>query len=433
MRTCEATGPRPQIRREEYDTKFPLNVDDRDLEAGVEITEDRPYFTDITITRMRFECHEMHRLIWIDRPKIEAKKITLTSELSKIQKFCQAMERTYLPMLDKTHPLHVLAMEIYGILSCRMYIMVLQKFASNEHRLMPERLRQITISTAVMILEHSMAIEQTPALADWAWYIGAINSYHVALLLLSELYAKERDPAVEARVWRCLDFVFELPGGLQPIEKTRMVLEELVGRTQAYQAARRFRAPAHMEHAGPRKSYGVVSEDAEHTASDRGLRTLSTQSGASAFTMSSGHPGPDLSGIGHYHQAPTAEYPSTYGVLVPPSAGGQPPTSVVAGCSTAAETQGFPMAGYSADTAHTAVAATVPSGLQQHEQLGQSHHQGPAEPTQSTLGPAFGQGSGQLEALPDIDWVSDTNIPQHQQQHKHQHQHQYPPLEHYYQ
>ena len=28
LRTCEATGPRPQIRRDEYDTRFPLNVDD---------------------------------------------------------------------------------------------------------------------------------------------------------------------------------------------------------------------------------------------------------------------------------------------------------------------------------------------------------------------------------------------------------------------
>jgi hypothetical protein len=437
IRTCEATGPRPQIRREEHDTKFPLNVDDVDLETGVEVTEDRLYFTDMTITRMRFECHEMHRLLWIERPKIEAKKVTLTSQLSKIQKFCQAMEKTYLPMLSKTHPLHVLAMEIYGILSCRMYIMVLQKFVSNEHRLMPERLRQITISTAVMILEHSMMIEQTPALADWAWYIGALHQYHVALLLLSELYAKERDPVVEARVWRCLDFVFELPAGLAPIEKTRMILEELVGRTKAYQSVRRFRAPTHMEHAGPRKSFGAETRDAERNAVDRELRSPSVQSGTSSFSISSGgssqahvhaHPAPHLGRLGH-HQMVTADYAAAYGGLGAADTSG--PVPVPMGTGTGPEAHGFSVGGYSAASAHTAGAVALPAGLPQlgqHQQLPQQHHQGAVDPSHSALGTAFGSGGSPLETMPDIDWVSDTYSSQSQQ-----HQHRYPPQQHYYQ
>lgn len=55
MRTCEATGPRPQIRKDDYDTRFPLNVNDADLLEANPPTEDRPYWTDMTLFRMRAE------------------------------------------------------------------------------------------------------------------------------------------------------------------------------------------------------------------------------------------------------------------------------------------------------------------------------------------------------------------------------------------
>lgn len=55
MRTCEATGPRPQIRKDDYDTHFPLNVDDTDLLAANPPTEDHPYWTDMTLARIRME------------------------------------------------------------------------------------------------------------------------------------------------------------------------------------------------------------------------------------------------------------------------------------------------------------------------------------------------------------------------------------------
>ena len=55
MRTCEATGPRPQIRRDDYDTHFPLNVNDSDLLESPPPTEDKPYWTDMTLFRIRAE------------------------------------------------------------------------------------------------------------------------------------------------------------------------------------------------------------------------------------------------------------------------------------------------------------------------------------------------------------------------------------------
>ncbi|KAH7095149.1 hypothetical protein FB567DRAFT_21456 [Paraphoma chrysanthemicola] len=265
LRTSEATGPRPQIRHDDYDTKFPLNIDDSELDraqrgdTGINTTKDRPHFTGMTITRMRFECYEMHRFLWFERPKVEQRradgerKVTLISLLSRVQSFKAAMEKTYLPMLNKREPLHVLASEIYGIISDRLIIMLLQRYISSDRSKMPARLRQVVMSSATTTIEHSMAIEQTPALSTWSWYIGALHQYHAALLLLNELNTSRNPPEVEARVWKCLDFSFGLPSSWSTTEKTRFLLQDLSTKAEIYANMKRLRAPTNMPHAGPRK------------------------------------------------------------------------------------------------------------------------------------------------------------------------------------
>ncbi|KAF2174871.1 hypothetical protein K469DRAFT_724950 [Zopfia rhizophila CBS 207.26] len=389
LRTCEATGPRPQIRRQDFDTKFPLNIDDVDLGHGWNVQEDAKHFTDMTITRMRFECYEMHRLIWAERPRIEKKKTTLTSLLSKIQVFQAAMEKTYLPMLDKRIPLHFLATQIYGILSCRMHVMVLNKYASNQHRLMPERLRQIMIGSSVLILEHSITMETTPALSIWTWYVGALHQYHTALLLLSELYAKARDPAVEARVWRCLDYAFELPAGLDNAEKSRKVLEDLIGRTEMYQSIRRVRAPTNMKPAGPR----MWNFSSQHEQEERERRSSSTQLSLTPYTVSSSGPAPALH-ISHSNipgqvtpQIPDLDYSSF------------PAMSAASG-------PGRGMTGPDSHAYGAFASVTNASGGLMSTGMSPPHHDSDTSSVNMAGGGGQGSNNGAspIEGMPDIDW-----------------------------
>ncbi|KAJ4363753.1 hypothetical protein N0V95_000947 [Ascochyta clinopodiicola] len=273
------------IRPDDFDTRLPLNIDDVDLDRAehgdksVDVEKDRNHFTDMTITRMRFECYDMHRFLWVERPKLERKrkegekKVTINSLLARIQSFRASMEKTYLPMLCKTAPLHALASQMYGILSNRLYVHILQKYLSTEKHKMPDRLRQIILSAAIMILEHSQNIEQEPALSTWSWYVGALHQYHVAVLILSEMYAQTPTPAMEQRAWRVLDFVFELSPTLSPTEKTRAVLEDLVNKTQVYASIKRWRAPKDMPQTGPRThtpGYQFRQQEAEEAQSKAG-------------------------------------------------------------------------------------------------------------------------------------------------------------------
>lgn len=261
LRTCEATGPRPQIRAEDFDTKFPLNVDDKDLESSHPPIEDAERWTDMTFSRMRFECNEMHRLIWHERPRVEAKKSTLTALLGKVKHFWDATEKKYLPMINDKIPLQFMALLTYRALNYKMNIMILHRYSSNADRIMPERLRQILLSSGLAQLEHAIAVETQEKTRPWAWYSGAFQQYHTALLILGEIYSAPNHYQHRDRVWMCIDYVFELPGGMNPGHKSRIILSELKRRMEMYQRHRKIRAPTVMEgRAGPRPVPSILEQ-----------------------------------------------------------------------------------------------------------------------------------------------------------------------------
>ena len=77
---------------------------------------------------------------------------------------------------------------------------------------------------------------------------GAIHQYHSSLILLSETYASNVRYH-EDRVWKCLDFVFETNPSLPRKEKARLILTDIVQKTEVYGALRRVRAPQEVEKA----------------------------------------------------------------------------------------------------------------------------------------------------------------------------------------
>ena len=246
LRTCESTGPRPQIHKDDFDTKYPLNVNDIDLEGPNPPTEDADYWTDMTFTRMRFECSDTQRYIWFQRPRLEKKLTTLTTVLSKVQKFIDESERKYVSMMDKTRPMHYMAFLIWKLLTLRMHIMILHRYGSNSVRVMPDRLRKILLSSGVQQVECAIMVETSPSLAPWAWYCGAIHQYHTTLLLLTELYAAP-ERYHQDRIWKCLDFVFELPDGIDRRQKSSLILTEVMKKSATYQQLRKVRAPKVLE------------------------------------------------------------------------------------------------------------------------------------------------------------------------------------------
>jgi hypothetical protein len=252
IRTCEAQGPKPQIRRDDFDTKLPLNVDDVDLHASGRPAVSADRWTDATFSLIRFEINEMMRTIWIDRPRIERRKITLTAVLSKIETFRTNMAAKYDRLMDDRIPLQKCAKIVKALLLSRLHVMVLHPYHNSVVSPMPDRLRKIMIASGTTALETAVALETLPEVRNWAWYAGAYQQYHAAFLLLMEVYVypnlKEGD-----RIWACLDWIFECDPTENRGLKARKVLSELQRKTAVYQSMRGMRAPVVMEkHLGQR-------------------------------------------------------------------------------------------------------------------------------------------------------------------------------------
>lgn len=140
IRTCEAQGPRPQIRTGEYDTKLPLNVDATNIDQSYGPSEPQQCWTDMTMFLIRTRCNEMQRVLWTDRLKIEKKQMSLTQVLGKIENFRRIMDEEFLPLMDENIPIQRAGLLIYKILTTRMHITVLHRYHNSVSQAIPGRL-----------------------------------------------------------------------------------------------------------------------------------------------------------------------------------------------------------------------------------------------------------------------------------------------------
>lgn len=244
VRTCESQGPRPIIKREDYDTRFPLNINDADL-LDVDPKDTDGQWTDMSFSRMRFECNEMHRVVWQDRIRLEKKQISITHALGKIESFRAAMMSKYNPIMDDSVPIQRAARLLLDLQLLRMHIMVLHRYHNSVTVRIPDRLRQIILTSGTTSMEAAIKLETIPELAPWRWYCGAYNQWQTAFLLLVEIYTypmrKEAD-----RIWNIIDYVFEPDRSLSRSMKGRILLSELRDKTAIYRDIRKVRAPVSM-------------------------------------------------------------------------------------------------------------------------------------------------------------------------------------------
>ncbi|KAI9837427.1 MAG: hypothetical protein M1837_002972 [Sclerophora amabilis] len=303
IRTCEAQGPQPTIRRKDYDTKIPLNVDDAELQCQPPPVYSAQRWTDSTFSIMRFECIEMHRTMWADRSRLERKKITLTAVLGKIERFRKGMEERYFKFLDTSNPVQRCARLVVELLMSRLHIMVLHRYQNSVSVRIPDRLRQIILTSGTRVLENAVTIESDAALSPWAWYAGAHQQHQTALLLLGEVYAYPMRREAD-RIWACLDYVFETDSARPREEKGRKILTELRDKSTVYRKLRKARAPMSMiqnipiiprrtGEAGTQGDNRLYTKDrsSSHGTSNRGAYASSSNPGDTFTTYREGESG----------------------------------------------------------------------------------------------------------------------------------------------
>ncbi|KAK5946202.1 hypothetical protein PMZ80_000343 [Knufia obscura] len=251
FKTAEAQGPRPSIKREDYDTKMPWNLDDTDLlslqpgpNQQIDLREKEGQWTDATLSKIRFECTEMHRVVWHDRVRLDKQKISITYALSKVEAFRTAMEEKY-AWLDISITLQHYARILLDVLLLRMHIMILHKYHNATSTRIPDRLRQIIINSGTRISESAVKLDIDPKFECFKWYNSALQQWHTAFLLLVEVFVFPNRREAD-RIWSIADHVFEPDLTLTRVQKARSILGAVRDRAVAYREVRRLREPVSM-------------------------------------------------------------------------------------------------------------------------------------------------------------------------------------------
>lgn len=288
LRTCEAQGPRPTIRKEDFDTKFPGNYDDNDLYSTGPQPAVADRWTDATFSLIRFECNEMFRSVWIDRPRVDMRKISLTTLLAKVENFRKRTSAKYDHLINDHIPLQRAARFTKVIMLARLHIMILHLYHNSVSSRMPERLRKILITSCIHATEAAMALEIRRELSPWRWYVGAYTQYHQAMLLLVDTVFYGRTAEAD-RIWPCIDFVFNTDQSTSREERSRKILLEIQTKAGVYAGRRKMRAPEAMQKYVGRQPNWKTESDSEETFSPQfvGKSIIPLQPAGAVFAGSS--------------------------------------------------------------------------------------------------------------------------------------------------
>ena len=132
IRVCEAQSPRARIRKDEFDTQFPLNIDDSELEESGLPKKGSGRWTSMTLSNARMECNEKIREIYAAQKQArqgnDSDSAYIRKMLEMIDEFQQYMGKKYYPMIDDGIPVQHYTRLIIDLHCRRMHAMLLHEY-----------------------------------------------------------------------------------------------------------------------------------------------------------------------------------------------------------------------------------------------------------------------------------------------------------------
>ncbi len=132
IRVCEAQSPRARIRKDEFNTELPLNVEDSELQKSDPPRKSHERWTGMTLSNARMECNEKIREIFAARQRVrqedESRSAYIKKMLEMIYDFEQYMEKKYYPLIDDGIPKQHYARLVIKLHCRRMHAMILHEY-----------------------------------------------------------------------------------------------------------------------------------------------------------------------------------------------------------------------------------------------------------------------------------------------------------------
>ncbi|MCJ1223861.1 hypothetical protein MMC12_000504 [Toensbergia leucococca] len=244
-RASEDHGTDPLIVEQIFDTRLPLNINDRDIYPDMkEYPEEYEGCTEMTFDLIRYEVgNAMRRLTYVPPGPNTCQtwdaQATVEDKERMIESLKQHLEDKYLKHCDASVPLYWVTATVARLIISKMYLIVHRPFRRGDAGAgLPQDTKDRLFLSSVEVIEFSQLLESEQATVKWGWLFRTYVQWHAVAYVLSELSTRTQGADVE-RAWRVIEGVFEEWDGTVPINKKGMLwkpLRQLMAKARAARA-----------------------------------------------------------------------------------------------------------------------------------------------------------------------------------------------------
>lgn len=215
IRASEDHGSDPTILDQSFDTRFPLNINDEDINSSMEEPpSEHEGATEMMFDLIRFTVSTTARRISYSPPgpgkcPDKANVFTLEHKERLIEELHQHVEKKYLRHCDMNVPLHWVAGTVTRLVLAKMWLIVhhpLQRedFDSKE---LSEETKDRLFRTSVDIIQWSNVLENDASTKKWGWLFRTYVQWHAIAFVLSQLCIRTKGPEAD-RAWQVINEIF---------------------------------------------------------------------------------------------------------------------------------------------------------------------------------------------------------------------------------
>ncbi|KAE8442876.1 hypothetical protein EG329_002618 [Mollisiaceae sp. DMI_Dod_QoI] len=213
-RASEDHGSDPSILDYSFDTQYPLNINDDDLDPNAtEFPVPRPGVSEMTFCLIRYEICNLTRKITYLPPgqtpcQLAGKSLTIEDKERMVREVAGHLEKTYLQHCEDAGPLYWVAATVARLIIAKMSLIIYHPLTQpGKPNSLSQDIRDRLLMASIEIIEYSRILESEASTRQWGWLFHTYIQWHAIAYILGELCQRPNSAIVD-RGWGAIDTVF---------------------------------------------------------------------------------------------------------------------------------------------------------------------------------------------------------------------------------
>ncbi|KAI1848271.1 hypothetical protein JX265_004219 [Neoarthrinium moseri] len=268
VRAAEDRGTQAMIDSELFNTRFPLNLNDRDFgpDSAGPLTE-RAGPTDMTFSLCT--AHSSSIFLWVTHAQARFASSTPQQTEEEVIAKAQTLESTFVKSCDPTHYESSLAAGLVRLINLKLWLVMQYPIhppsTGGPARRFPKVSSEAILQTAVSIMElHEHKHHHSVFATRFGWWGATYVQWHPLAVALAELCTQTTGPLAE-RAWKAVEIVYP-KWGLTVADSKRGALWRPI--RKLYKKAKAARAEALREEEQSRRKTDDAMQRLDMVAGD---------------------------------------------------------------------------------------------------------------------------------------------------------------------